>query len=68
MTREEFKAERLKRHHSQASLAEVLGYDKRQIIRWENGEFEIPDSIAYRMRYEVCSWFRHVKAQSGRKK
>ena len=53
MTPEEFKRERLKRRHSQDSVAAALGYGKRQVIRWENGECAIPELVAWRLRYAV---------------
>ena len=64
MTREEFKWIRVQRHHSQESLAEVLDYSRRQIVRWENGESAIPDRVAYVMRYEVPNWFKLVRKES----
>ena len=63
MTPEEFKKQRVQRSHSQESLAEALDYSRRQIIRWESGESPIPDEIAYRIRYEVNSWFQHKHSQ-----
>jgi transcriptional regulator with XRE-family HTH domain len=65
MQASEFIAERLKRHHTQASLAKALGYSVRQVQRWESGEYEVPALVAWAIRYAVQS--RNFY-QSGRKK
>jgi len=53
MQASEFIAERLKRHHTQASLAKALGYSVRQVQRWEDGSFPIPESVSQLIRYGV---------------
>ena len=43
------KAARAKAQHTQASLAEIMGTDARQIWRWENGENEPSGEIVARL-------------------
>ena len=50
MTPEELKFLRAQRGYSQAALAEALGLDRRQIIRYEAGESVIPVTVVMALK------------------
>jgi len=57
MTAQELKRERIKRKHSQASIAQALGISLRQYIRYERVEAEIPEVVRLALK-SVSSRYR----------